>query len=94
MKITKLIILTLFLSFLNFSVTIANECNKYDKLSKEYAKCKSEKLKNKTSEKAEEIKSKTVKKIEEGKKKIKKLKLKDKLIKFKNSKSHKEFIEN
>ena len=93
MKITKLIILTLFLSFLNFSVTIANECDKYDKLSKEYAKCKSEKLKNKTSEKAEEIKSKTVKKIEEGKKKIKKLKLKDKLIKFKNSKSHKEFKE-
>ena len=92
MKITKLIILTLFLSFLNFSVTIANECDKYDKLSKEYAKCKSEKLKTKTSEKAEEIKSKTAKKIEEGKKKIKKLKLKDKLIKFKNSKSHSEFM--
>ena len=94
MKITKIIILTLFISFSNFSVTIANECDKYDKLTKEYAKCKSEKLKTKTSEKAEEIKSKTAKKIEEGKKKIKKLKLKDKLIKFKNSKSHKEFIEN
>ena len=83
MRLTKLIILTLFISFSNFHVTIADECNKYDKLSKEYAKCKSE-----------VIKSKTVKKIEEGKKKIKKLKLKDKLIKFKNSKSHKEFIEN
>ena len=94
MKITKIIILTLLISFSNFSVTIANECDKYDKLSKEYAKCKSEKLKTKTSEKAEEIKSKTAKKIEEGKKKIKKLKLKDKLIKFKNSKNHKEFIEN
>ena len=94
MKITKIIIFTLFISFSNYSVTFANECDKYDKLSKEYAKCKSEKLKTKTSEKAEEIKSKTAKKIEEGKKKIKKLKLKDKLIKFKNSKSHKEFIEN
>ena len=94
MKITKLIILTLFISFSNFLVTIADECNKYDKLSKEYAKCKSEELKTKTSEKAEEIKSKTAEKIEKGKKKIKKLKLKDKLIKFKNSKSHKEFIEN
>ena len=94
MKITKLIIFTLFISFSNFLVTIADECNKYDKLSKEYAKCKSEELKTKTTEKAEEIKSKTAKKIEEVKKKIKKLKLKDKLIKFKNSKSHKEFIEN
>jgi len=94
MKITKLIILILFISFSNVLVTIADECNKYDKLSKKYAKCKSEKLQTKTSEKAEEIKSKTAKKIEEGKKKIKKLKLKEKLIKFKNSKSHKEFIEN
>ena len=94
MKIIKLIIFTLFISFSNFLVTIADECNKYDKLSKEYAKCKSEEFQTKTSEKAEEIKSKTTKKIEEGKKKIKKLKLKDKLIKFKNSKSLKEFIEN
>ena len=94
MKITKFIILILFINFSNFHVTIADECNKYDKLSKEYAKCKSEELKTKTSEKAEEIKSKTAEKIEKGKKKIKKLKLKDKLIKFKNSKSHKEFIEN
>ena len=94
MKITKLIIFTVFISFSNFLVTIADECNKYDKLSKEYAKCKSVELKTKTSEKAEEIKSKTAEKIEKGKKKIKKFKLKDKLIKFKNSKSHKEFIEN
>ena len=94
MKIIKILSLTLFISFSNFTFTIADECNNYDKLSKEYAKCKSEKLKNKTSKKAEEIKSKTAKKIEEGKKKMKKWKLKDKLLKFKNSKSHKEFIEN
>ena len=54
MKITKLIIFTLFISFSNFLVTIADECNKYDKLSKEYAKCKSEELQTKTSEKAKE----------------------------------------
>ena len=66
---------------------------KYDKLSKEYAKCTSDKLKKGTSEKAKDIKSKTAKKIEEGKKKLKNFNLKDKLKKFKNSKSHKEFTE-
>ena len=93
MKITKLIIFTLFISFSNFIVTIADECNKYDKLSKEYAKCTSDKLKKETSQKAKEIKSKTAKKIEEGKKKFNNSKLKDTLIKFKNSKNHKEFME-
>ena len=38
-------------------------------------------------------KSKTAKKIEDGKKKLKSFNLKDKLIKFKNSKTHKEFTE-
>jgi DNA topoisomerase-1 len=38
-------------------------------------------------------KSKTAKKIEEGKKKLKNFNLKDKLNKFKNSKTHKEFSE-
>tara|TARA_Y100001935_G_scaffold224614_1_gene201182 strand:+ start:314 stop:598 length:285 start_codon:yes stop_codon:yes gene_type:complete len=93
MKIIKIVILTIFIGFLNFTYSIANECNKYDKLSKQYAKCESEKFKNKTSKKAEEIKLKTAKKIKEGKKKIKKWKLKDKFMKFKNSKSHKEFLE-
>ena len=61
--------------------------------SKDYAKCTSDKLKKETSQKAEEIKSKTAKKIEEGKKKLKNFNLKDKLNKFKNSKTHKEFTE-
>ena len=65
------------------------DCNKYDKLSTEYAKCTSELVKKKSLE----IKSKTTLKIEEGKKKLKKLDLKTKLLKFKNSKSHKEFVE-
>ena len=65
------------------------DCNKYDKLSTEYAKCTSELIKKKSLE----IKNKTTSKLEEGKKKLKKFDLKTKLLKFKNSKSHKEFVE-
>ena len=93
MKITKIIISVLFISLFSLTFSFAEDCSKYDKLTKEYAKCTSDKLKKGTSQKAEEIKSKTAKKIEEGKKKFNKLKLKDTLIKFKNSKNHKEFME-
>ena len=93
MKIIKIIISVLLISLFSLSFSSADDCSKYDKLSKEYAKCTSDKLKKETSNKAEEIKSKTAKKIEEGKKKLKKFNLKDKLKKFKNSKSHKEFSE-
>ena len=93
MKIIKIVtsILLIFLFSLTFSS--AEDCSKYDKLSKNYAKCTSDKLKKETSQKAEEIKSKTAKKIEEGKKKLKNFNLKDTLTKFKNSKTHKEFSE-
>ena len=93
MKIIKIIISVLFISLFSLAFSSAEDCSKYDKLSKEYAKCTSDKLKKKTSKKTEEIKSKTAKKIEESKKKIKNFNLKDKLKKFKNSKSHKEFTE-
>ena len=73
-----LIILTIF----NINLSVADDCDKFEKLTKEYAKCKTELIKEKTSEK-----------FKDGKKKINKLNLKDKLIKFKNSKSHKEFME-
>ena len=73
-----LIILTIF----NINLSVADDCDKFDKLTKEYAKCKTELIKEKTSEK-----------FKDGKKKLNKLNLKDKLIKFKNSKSHKEFME-
>ena len=91
MKIIKIVISVLFISLFNLTFSSAEDCSKYDKLSKEYAKCTSDKLKKETSKKTEELKSKTVKKIEEGKKKIKNFNLKDKLNKFKNSKTHKEF---
>ena len=93
MKTIKIIILVLFISLFNFTFSYAEDCSKYDKLSKEYAKCTSEKLKNETSKKANNIKSKTAEKIEQGKRKLKNFNLKEKLNKFKNSKSIKEFIE-
>ena len=93
MKTIKIIILVLFISLFNFTFSYAEDCSKYDKLSKEYAKCTSEKLKNQTSKKANNIKSKTAEKIEQGKRKLKNFNLKEKLNKFKNSKSIKEFIE-
>jgi hypothetical protein len=81
MKI-KLFVYLLILTITNVNLSIADDCNKFDKLSKEYAKCTAELIKDKTSEK-----------YKEGKKKLNKLNLKEKLIKFKNSKSHKEFTE-
>ena len=93
MKKIKTLISVLFISLYSSTFSFAEDCSKYDKLSKEYAKCTSDKLKKETSQKAGEIKSKTVKKIEEGKKKFNNSKLKDTLTKFKNSKNHKEFME-
>ena len=93
MKKIKVTILVLLISLFSYSFSSAEDCSKYDKLSKDYAKCTSDKLKKETSKKAEEIKSKTSKKIEEGKKKLKNFNLKDKLNKFKNSKTLKEFTE-
>ena len=81
MKI-KLFVYLLILTITNVNLSIADDCNKFDKLSKEYAKCAAELIKEKTSEK-----------YKEGKNKLNKLNLKEKLIKFKNSKSHKEFTE-
>ena len=81
MKI-KLLAYLLILTLANVNLSVADDCNKFDKLSKEYAKCTAELIKEKTSEK-----------YKEGKKKLNKLNLKEKLIKFKNSKSHKEFTE-
>ena len=93
MKIIKIITSVLLISLFSLTFSSAEDCSKYDRLSKEYAKCTYDRLKKETSQKAEEIKSKTAKKIEEGKKKLKSFNLKDKLKKFKNSKTHKEFTE-
>ena len=81
MKI-KLFAYLIILTITSVNSSTADDCNKFDKLSKEYAKCTAELIKEKTSEK-----------YNEGKIKLNKLNLKEKLIKFKNSKSHKEFME-
>ena len=78
----KFFIYLIILTISNINLSVADVCDKFDKLTKEYTKCKTELIKEKTSEK-----------FKEGKKKLNKLNLKDKLIKFKNSKSHKEFME-
>ena len=89
MKIIKILILSIILFYTNQSIVLAKDCNKLDKLTKEYAECNAKLLKKN----AEVLKNKASDKIEQGKKKFNKLKLKEKLIKFKNSKNHKEFMD-
>ena len=88
----KSVITTIIFIILLIQNTLAEEkdCNQYDKLSKEYAKCNSLLLKDKTLE----IKENTTKKINKINDKFNKSDLKKKLLKFKNSKSHKEYKEN
>ena len=90
MKTKKFLILFITLICINPSSVFAQDCSKLDKLSKEYAECNANLIKKN----AKNLKAKASIKIEEGKKKFNKLNLKEKLLKFKNSKSHKDFIEN
>ena len=88
MKIIISITFFLFISSHNlYAETI--ECDKYEKLSSEYAKCTSDLIKNKSVE----IKDKTTTKFFESKKKFNSSNFKKKLLKFRNSKTLKEFIE-
>ena len=89
MKMIKILILSIILFYTNQSIVLAQDCSKLDKLSKEYAECNAKLLKKN----AEVLKNKASDKIEQGKKKFNKSKLKEKLIKFKNSKNHKEFMD-
>ena len=90
MKKIKIMILFITLILTNQSAVLAQDCSKLDKLSKEYAECNTNLIKKN----AKNLKDKASIKIEEGKRKFNKLNLKDKLLKFKNSKSHKDFVEN
>ena len=80
MKMLKIIILSSVILFSYSLKSYAEDCTKFDKLSKEYASCTANIIKNKTSNK-----------IKESKKLFSKSKLKEKFLKFKNSKSHQEF---
>ena len=94
-------IITFTILIIHSSLAEDKGCNQYDKLTKEYAKCNSLLLKNKTleigentSKKTIKIKDNTTKKINNIKNKFDKSDLKKKLLKFKKSKSHKEYKEN
>ena len=89
MKKINLLFLTIIIISLNLSISSAQDCSKLEKLSKEYAECNA----NLVKKKAKSLKNKASTKIDDGKKKFNKSKLKEKLIKFKSSKNHKEFME-
>ena len=76
------------------------DCTQFDKVSAKYIECSAKNLKEKSSELklkatvgAEELKKKIVKNTKDSKKKFDKSSLKEKLVKFKNSKSLTEFLE-
>ena len=81
-------LITFFIS-LNNSIAEEIDCGEFDKLSAKYVECSALKLK----EKSTNLKNTTIEKIDDGKKKFDGSKLKEKLIKFKNSKTLAEFME-
>ena len=66
MKIIKILILSIILFYTNQSIVLAKDCNKLDKLTKEYAECNAKLLKKN----AEVLKNKASDKIEQGKKNL------------------------
>ena len=98
----KIIFTTLITSVLIMASAIAEniDCTQFDKISAKYIECKAKNLKEKSSELklkatvgAEELKEKITTNAKSGKKRFDKLNLKEKLVKFKNSKSLTEFME-
>ena len=94
---TTLITLVLFTTN---AITEKIDCTQFDKVSAKYLEClakkikeKSSKLKLKTTVGTEELKEKITTSVKNSKTKFNKLNLKEKLVKFKNSKSLTEFME-
>jgi len=76
------------------------DCTQFEKVSAKYIECSAKNLKEKSSELklkatvgAEGLKEKITTSVKNSKTKFNKLKLKEKLVKFKNSKSLTEFME-
>jgi len=97
----KIVFITLITSVL-MSKTMAEkiDCNQFEKISAKYIECSAKNLKEKSSElklKAtvgvEELKDKITTNAKSGKKKFDKSSLKEKLVKFKNSKTLTESME-
>jgi len=98
-KILFTILITLALVITN-AIAEKIDCTQFDKVSAKYLECSAKNLKEKSSEiklkvivGAEEIKEKITTNAKSGKKKFDKLNLKEKLVKFKNSKTLTEFME-
>ena len=98
----KIIFITLITSMLIMSNAMSEkiDCTQFAKVSEKYIECSTKNLKEKSSELklkatvgAEELKDKITTNAKSGKKKFDKLNLKEKLVKFKNSKSLTEFME-
>ena len=98
----KIIFTTIIILVLVTANAIAEkiDCSQFDKVSAKYFECSANNLKEKSSELklkatvgAEELKEKITTNAKSGKKKFDKLNLKEKLVKFKNSKSLTEFME-
>ena len=98
----KIIFITLITSVIIMFNAAAEkiDCTQFDKVSAKYIECSAKNLKKKSSElklkatvEAEELKEKITTNAKSGKKKFDKLNLKEKLVKFKNSKTLTEFME-
>ena len=81
MKSKYIIITFIFIFFYNSAYAKKNDCNQFEKLSAKYIECNANKLK-----------TKTIEKVEVGKEKIENSGIKDKLNKFKDSKTLKDLI--
>ena len=98
-KIVFTVLITCMLVTTN-ALTDKIDCTQFDKVSAKYIECsaknlkeKSSKLKLKATVGAEDLKEKIVINAKSGKKKFDKSNLKEKLVKFKNSKTLTEFME-
>ena len=98
----KLIFITLITLVISITSALANkvDCTQFDKISAKYIECSAKNLKEKSTELklkvtvgAEELKKKIVTNTKDSKKKFDKSSLKEKLVKFKNSKSLTKFLE-
>ena len=98
-KILSAIIIICMLATAN-SIEDKIDGSQFDKVSAKYLECSARNLKEKSTELklkvtvgAEDLKEKITTNAKSGKKKFDKLNLKEKLVKFKNSKSLTEFME-
>ena len=97
----KIIFITLITSILMSNAMAEKiDCNQFEKVSAKYIECSAKNLKEKSSELklkatvgAEELKEKITTNAKNSKTKFNKLNLKEKLVKFKNSKSLTKFME-